>query len=512
MGSRGLRYDPVLAKKMLAEEGYPNGFELKFANTALPGTQFMVDIGTAIADMWTKVGVKVTLKHYEWGSFSADGAWRPGGPRRLGLDVSHRRPARRAVALRRRLLAREHPAPAGRQGQLQRDCQDYVKTCSRLGSELDKAKRTALTTAWSRSGQLVDGRADHRGHGLLRHQHQEGRPVRGRSRAATSWATCSSASRARSRSPGRSEQPRVMKRFIARRLMQGVVLLFMVATIVFFLGRLTGNPVDLMLPEDATAEDRAPADQTLGLDGPLSEQFLIFVGKALHGDLGTSIRMKQPAARPSSTACPTRSCSSLGDAARHGLGIRSAWWRPQSRRLARPRGGHGGGAGRRHAELLARQSADLRLQRRAGLAAVEPHGRAAHYILPVITLGTFLVAGFMRITRSAMLEVMESEFVKLARIKGLSETTVIWKHCLRNALIPVLTLWGVFVGNLITGAIVTETVFAWPGIGRLTYEAVIYRDFPAAAGGDHPEIDPDPGINLGVDILYAYVDPRIRLA
>ena len=88
-----------------------------------------------------------------------------------------------------------------------------------------------------------------------------------------------------------------MKRFIARRLMQGVVLLFMVATIVFFLGRLTGNPVDLMLPEDATAEDRAQLTQTLGLDGPLSEQFLIFIGKALHGDLGTSIRMKQPAAQ-----------------------------------------------------------------------------------------------------------------------------------------------------------------------------------------------------------------------
>src|SRR5687767_4547604 len=105
----------------------------------------------------------------------------------------------------------------------------------------------------------------------------------------------SSASRARSRSPGRSEHQRPMKRFIARRLMQGVVLLFMVATIVFFLGRLTGNPVDLMLPEDATAEDRAQLTQTLGLDGPLSEQFLIFFGRALHGDLGTSIRMKQPA-------------------------------------------------------------------------------------------------------------------------------------------------------------------------------------------------------------------------
>ena len=139
-------------------------------------------------------------------------------------------------------------------------------------------------------------------------------------------------------------------------------------------------------------------------------------------------------------------------------------------------------------------------------------GGPAHYVLPVITLGAFLVAGFMRLTRSTMLEVMESEFVKLARIKGLSEGVVIWKHCLRNALIPVLTLWGVFVGNLITGAIVTETVFAWPGIGRLTYEAVIYRDFPLLQAVIILKSILILSINLGVDILYAYVDPRIRLA
>ena len=111
----------------------------------------------------------------------------------------------------------------------------------------------------------------------------------------------------------------------------------------------------------------------------------------------------------------------------------------------------------------------------------------------------------------SMLEVMESEFVKLARIKGLSETVVIWKHCLRNALIPVLTLWGVFVGNLITGAIVTETVFAWPGIGRLTYEAVIYRDFPLLQAVIILKSLLILSVNLVVDILYAYVDPRIRV-
>ena len=135
-------------------------------------------------------------------------------------------------------------------------------------------------------------------------------------------------------------------------------------------------------------------------------------------------------------------------------------------------------------------------------------GGPAHYVLPVITLGTFLTAGFMRLTRSSMLEVMESEFAKLARIKGLSEGIVIWKHCLRNALIPLLTLWGVFVGNLITGAIVTETVFAWPGVGRLTYEAVIYRDFPLLQAVIILKSILILTINLLVDILYAYVDPR----
>lgn len=118
----------------------------------------------------------------------------------------------------------------------------------------------------------------------------------------------------------------------------------------------------------------------------------------------------------------------------------------------------------------------------------------------------------MRIVRSSMLEVLDSEFIKLARIKGLSEGMVIWKHCLRNALVPVLTLWGVFVGNLITGAIITETVFAWPGIGRLTYEAVIYRDFPLLQACIILKAMLILIINLGVDILYAYVDPRIRLA
>jgi peptide/nickel transport system permease protein len=305
-----------------------------------------------------------------------------------------------------------------------------------------------------------------------------------------------------------------MKRYIARRLMQGVVLLMMVATIVFFLGRLTGNPVDLMLPEDATAEDREALIKTLGLDGSLFDQFVIFVTKAVQGDLGNSIRMKQPAVEAFFDRLPNTLiiipwALLLGMAAGIPLGVLAALNRGgMLDRLAGTVAVLGVAMPSFWLGVLLIYVFSVEL----GWFPSSRMGGPEHYVLPVITLGTFLVAGFMRITRSAMLEVMESEFVKLARIKGLSETSVIWKHCLRNALIPVLTLWGVFVGNLITGAIVTETVFAWPGIGRLTYEAVIYRDFPLLQAVIILKSILILSINLGVDILYAYVDPRIRLA
>jgi len=303
-----------------------------------------------------------------------------------------------------------------------------------------------------------------------------------------------------------------MGRFIVRRLLQGVVLLFLVAAVVFVLGRLTGNPADLLLPEDATAADRARLIQQLGLDGPMHTQFIAFMSSALQGDLGTSIRMRQPAVEVFLSRLPNT------------LAI-IPWALLLAMLVGIPLG------------VIAALNRGRFLDRAAGTVAVLgiatpnfwlgivliflfsvelgwlPSGRmggSEHYVLPVITLGTFLTAGFMRLTRSSMLDVMESEYVKLARIKGLSERVVIWKHALRNALIPVLTLWGVFVGNLITGAIVTETVFAWPGVGRLTYEAVIYRDFPLLQAVIIMKAMLILIVNLVVDILYAYVDPRIR--
>jgi ABC-type dipeptide/oligopeptide/nickel transport system permease component len=301
--------------------------------------------------------------------------------------------------------------------------------------------------------------------------------------------------------------------FIARRLLQGLLLLLLVATAVFLLVRLTGNPVDLMLPEDASPADRERLIAALGLDGSLYQQYVAFITNALKGDLGTSLRMRQPAidvflSRLPNTLAIIPWALLLAMVVGIPLGVVGALNR--GRFLDRA-------AGTVAALGIATPNFWLGIVL-IFVFSVElgwlPSGRMGgpeHYVLPVITLGTFLTAGFMRLTRSTMLEVLDSEYVKLARIKGLSETVVIWKHCLRNALIPVLTLWGVFVGNLITGAIVTETVFAWPGVGRLTYEAVIYRDFPLLQAVIILKAVLILSINLVVDILYAYVDPRIRL-
>jgi ABC-type dipeptide/oligopeptide/nickel transport system permease component len=215
-----------------------------------------------------------------------------------------------------------------------------------------------------------------------------------------------------------------MKRYIVYRLLQGVVLLCLVATIVFFLGRLTGNPVDLMLPEDVTPADRVAMIKALGLDGPLYQQFVVFVGKALRGDLGTSIRIRQPAveaflARLPNTLAIIPWALLLAMCAGIPLGVIAAL------------------------NFLDRAAGTVAV---LGIAmpgfwlgillifvfSVElgwlPSGRMggpAHYVLPVITLGTFPVGGFMRLVRSSMLEIMESEFVKLAGTKGLSEGVVI---------------------------------------------------------------------------------------
>ena len=305
-----------------------------------------------------------------------------------------------------------------------------------------------------------------------------------------------------------------MQRYIVRRVLQGFVLLFVLALVVFALARVTGNPADLLLPEDATREDRADLLRTLGLDRPVHEQLLVFLGGAVRGDLGQSIRYRKPAVEVFFERLPnTLTLVPLA------LGAALLVAIPLGVVAAVHRGSFIDRCCSAVAVLgIATPSFWLGIvliyvfSIQLGWLPSARMGGPAHYVLPVVTLGAFLVAGMMRLVRSSMLEVLDSEFVKLARIKGLSQTVVIWKHCLRNALIPVVTLFGVFFALLVTGAIVTETVFAWPGVGRLTYEAVIFRDYPLLQAVILLKGVIVLGVNLVIDVLYAYLDPRVRYA
>lgn len=303
-----------------------------------------------------------------------------------------------------------------------------------------------------------------------------------------------------------------MQRYIVRRLLQGLLLLVLVTSIVFFVGRLTGNPVDLLLDEDATEQDRIALTKRLKLDGPLLVQFQVFLWNAIQGDLGESIRYRRPAIelffdRFPNTLAMIPPAMFLALLMAIPLGILSAIYRGS---LIDRIGGTIAVLGIATPNFWLAIALIYVFSVSLGWLPSGRMGGIDHYILPTITLGTFLVAGLMRLIRSSMLETLDTEFVKLARIKGLSEWSVVCKHCLRNALIPVLSLWGVFLGGLVTGAIVTETVFAWPGIGRLTYEAVIFRDYPLLQAVIIMDAILILTINLVIDILYAYVDPRIR--
>ncbi|MDA1098066.1 MAG: ABC transporter permease [Proteobacteria bacterium] len=303
-----------------------------------------------------------------------------------------------------------------------------------------------------------------------------------------------------------------MQRYIVKRLFQGLLLLVIVSTIVFAVGRLTGNPVDLLLPEEASEEERQAMIEALGLDGPILEQFVVFITGAVQGDLGVSIRYRQPAvdvffSRLPNTLMLMPGVMLLAIVMAIPLGVLSALRRGRlTDRISGTIAVLGIATPNFWLGILLIYLFSVQL----GWLPSSRMGDWSHFVLPTVTLGTFLVAGFMRLIRSSMLDILDSEFVKLARIKGLSEMKVVWKHCLRNALIPVLTLWGVFMGALVTGTIVTETVYAWPGVGRLTYEAVIFRDYPLLQAVVIMDAVLILVINLVVDILYAYVDPRIR--
>jgi len=304
-----------------------------------------------------------------------------------------------------------------------------------------------------------------------------------------------------------------MQRFIVRRLLQGLITLFLVSVIVFILGRLTGDPVALLLSEFSTFEDQERLTRQLGLDKPLPEQYAIFVWNALHGDLGRSIRGDRTAAlelvvkRLPATLQLASISASLSFLIGLPLGVLAALKRGSfvdsiSRVLAL--------LGQATPVFWLGIVAMYVFSVQLGWLPTSGYGTPKQFVLPVAALSAFMVAAFLRLTRSGMLEALDSEYVKLARIKGLSETTVVWKHALRNSLIPVITYLGTVFGRMVTGTVVVETVFAWPGIGRLAFDAVMLRDFPVLQAVVLFMATAFLAINLVVDIAYAYVDPRIR--
>lgn len=303
-----------------------------------------------------------------------------------------------------------------------------------------------------------------------------------------------------------------MGRFILVRLLQTLVALVGIAMLIFGLVRISGDPAMMLATATSTAEDIANIRKNLGLDKSIPEQFVIFASDVVRGDLGTSLFKKKPVTGMIAEVLPNSIKLGLpsfivGMTLALLLGVLGATRRDTAM-----------DNGVKFLAILGQAlpgfwvaivavyffSVKWKLLPTSGMGGIE------FYILPVSTMAFFLLPGMMRLVRSSMLDVLDSEYIKLARIKGLPERVVIWKHALRNALIAPLTVAGMLLAGIITGAVIIETVFSWPGVGRLLVDSVIGRDFPLVQGITLMVAVVVLGINLLVDILYAYVDPQIR--
>ncbi len=289
-------------------------------------------------------------------------------------------------------------------------------------------------------------------------------------------------------------------------------MLFAITIFIFGLSRAAGDPRLLYLNEYMTKEQWDELGREMGLDRPLVVQYFTWLKGALRGDLGKSLRDQRDALQLVLDNAPATLQLAAGS-----LVFTLITAIPLGVLSAVKRGSILDYAGRLFA-LIGQSAPGFWL----GIVfiiifAVEldwlPTGRRggiSHYILPSVTLGWYPTAGLLRLIRSSMLQVLDSEYLKLARAKGVSSTMVIWKHAFRNALIAPLTYASLLLAALVTGAVVTETVFAWPGLGRLGVSAVNNNDFPVIVAVVLFATMIYVATNLVVDVLYAYIDPRIR--
>ena len=304
-----------------------------------------------------------------------------------------------------------------------------------------------------------------------------------------------------------------MTRYIALRFLQAIVSLLVVMTIVFMLSRLSGDPVQLLADISASEEQMEAMRHDLGLDRPLAVQWVTYVRDMLVFDLGESVTSRQPVRELIMQRLPNT--LQLGFAA---MAISIVIGLPIGIYAAVNRGTRWDGLARLFAVMG--QSIPsfwlgvlLILIFAVILGVLPPGGKESptSIILPAFSMGYLTTAAIMRLTRSSMLDVLNAEYIKLARIKGLSETKVIWKHALKNSLIPVITFSVVLFTLFLGAAVVTETVFSWPGLGSLILDGVRTRDYPLIQGGVVVFSAIYILANLLVDILYGYLDPRIRL-
>lgn len=303
-----------------------------------------------------------------------------------------------------------------------------------------------------------------------------------------------------------------MARFLLGRLFDGLVAILGVVTIVFVISRLLGDPAVLLLPVGATEQQIADLRSGLGLDRPIWQQYVTYLSGAVRGDFGQSFQFMRPAIdvvleRMPATMALAFSALGIGIVLGAVAGSLAAVWR-----------GTVVEAGVMVLALLGQATPVfwlgllliLLFAVELGLLPTGGYDGPASLILPALTLGTFTTASIARLLRSSMLDVLRDDHVRTARAKGLMPSTVFLWHVARNALIPVVTMAGILAGELLGGSVVTETVFSWPGVGRVIVQAMESKDFPVVQAGVMVIATTFVVINLFVDLIYGVLDPRIR--
>jgi len=303
--------------------------------------------------------------------------------------------------------------------------------------------------------------------------------------------------------------------FLLRRILLLIPVLWGVATLVFLLLHfIPGDPVDMMLGDSALGTDREILRDQLGLNDPLIVQYLRYFGDLLQGDWGTSLFSKKPVFEEIMERVPATMELMLGAmvvtilvAMPLGLiaAVNKGTWIDQGAMIFSL-------LGVSIPNFWLGPMLILLFSIHFDLLPVNERGGLEHLILPALTLGTSLASILARITRSSVVETLQAEYIRTARSKGISELRILFRHALRNALIPIVTVIGLQVGVLLSGAIITEAIFDWPGLGNLLISAINSRNYPLVQGCVLFIAGSYVIVNLVIDLLYAYLDPRIRLS